>query len=130
MEKTLSKEISGIEITDELIAINKKYQKLGEIYDKYEALIDELSNNYTFGSSTGNSGEGNAGVENKKDEFLIEREKQIKVLEKMKDKIADQMSKIWEDTRKEIYLHRMLKGAMMLKAFKEVECEEKQTNLL
>lgn len=128
MEKTLAEEIRGFEITDELIVINKKYSKLGDIYDGYASLIKILENDYTFGFSKDSDPKagGNLIQANAKDDFLIDREGQIKKLEKMQTEILDQMGKIYEDLRKELHLSRMLKGAMMLKAFNEVEREERQ----
>ena len=109
MEQTLTKEIIGIDVTDELIAINKKYNKLGEIYDGYEKLLDILRNQHIWGTPS---------KEERADPRMVDREKQITQLEKMQSKVGKEMSTIYEEVKNELYLHRMIKGAIALKVLK------------
>lgn len=112
---SLQKEIMGFEVTDELIAINKRYQKLDEIYDQYEKLIEALE--YVEKSPLVQL--TSSIVASDSDLDSIEDSKELKQLRKMQEKVGREMRKIYDDLRSEIYLHRMLKGAMMMKALKE-----------
>ena len=47
----------------------------------------------------------------------------MKAIEKMKDKVFDEAVVLARKAREHAYLCRMFKGAMMLKALKEVEKE-------
>lgn len=96
MSNSLSREIKGIEITDELIVQNKRYQKLAVIYDKYEELIEAIR--ITEGLAS------------------YQSDAQIKALVKMQGVVEKEMSLIYEGTQKGIYLNRMMKSAMYLKA--------------
>lgn len=44
MNDTLSSLVNTIDFNEELIALNKQYQKLSDIYDTYENLIEMLDN--------------------------------------------------------------------------------------
>lgn len=95
----LVKEVASLEITDELIAMNKRFQKLNELEEKLEEAEKLAESIYGYGS------------------------KEMKAIEKMKDKVFDEAVVLARQAREHAYLCRMFKGAMMLKALKQVEKE-------
>jgi len=99
--KNLLKEIQSIQITDELIALNKKYINLGELCDNYDFLIESIRLSLNIAEWEDNS--------------------DTRTLTKMRDKIGKQMTKISSDLQKEMFLNKMIKGSMMIKALNEVE---------
>lgn len=101
MEKTLEREIKGIEITDELIALNKEYSKLDRVYKKYEELIDTIKE-----------------VENIP--FYNDND-QTKILTKQQNAISKRMDIISEQIQKDLLFIRMGKAAMFIKALKETK---------
>ena len=98
-------DVVGIEVTDELIAINKKYKTLADLYDKYDEMIDAVR-------------KAN-GLEFYQDNI------DIKGLESQQGAIYKKMRKISDELSKDLFLSRMIKGAMMLKAISQVERESK-----
>jgi valyl-tRNA synthetase len=92
-QNNLTKELSSFELTDELISINKHYQKLDKLHEHFETLIESFKD-------------------------VDDDSKELKVLEKMQDKICKEMRKISADLRNEQFLQKMVKAAVMLKAYK------------
>lgn len=101
MEKDLEREIRGIDITDELITLNKEYGKLANLYQKYEELIDAIkqAENISF----------------------LDDNKETKILTKQQNIISKRMDEISETIQKDLLFIRMGKAAMFLKALKSKE---------
>ena len=95
----LVREVSSIEVSDEIIAMNKRYQKLCELEEQFNSLIESTESIYGYDS------------------------KETKALEKQRAKIAKESRAIFLNINEQMLFVRMFKGAMMLKAFKEVERE-------
>lgn len=97
---TLIREVSSLEVTDELIELNKKYQKISLLDDKFDELIEAINSVYGLGS---------------KDAQAIAL---LKPIEKAREKNFKEYVKVFEEVQKHAFLCRMLKGAMALKALK------------
>lgn len=99
-EKEISKEIQGIEITDELIATNKQYIAMNELYDKYDEMMDAIRKANNLKSYQDNA--------------------DIKAIQGMQRRLLDKMSKVFQKVQHDQLFVKMFKCAMFSKAVKEV----------
>jgi hypothetical protein len=98
MKKELE-DLLRLEATDELIAKQKKYVLLGELYDKYESVIDFLG---TL----------------RPEPLFPGVEKELKRLEKLNDSISKEMWELSRTSQEQAGLQRMVKATFMLRAMK------------
>lgn len=110
----LTKEVKSFVATDELIALNKRHQKLSDLHDKYDELIEIVK---SFESLLDERIKGMIKTQN----FVsLKDSKKIQTLEKLQNGVIKEMRKISEDSNKGLFLLSMVKGAMVLKALKKV----------
>ena len=98
LERKIERDVRGIDITDELISLNKEYKKLDILYNKYEELIDTVREMNSV-------------------PFYNDNE-ETKALYKLQKKIAKRMEDITEKVQKDLLFIRLGKCAMIQKALK------------
>lgn len=111
------KELTNVEITDELIGLNKEYKKVGDLIDMYENLIEEIEKkDKAFDNSTIANGEFHYLNKNKKS---LDYVKETKHLNESLYKLYNESNAIWNKINEVMTFQRLGKAIMLYKAIKE-----------
>ena len=115
MEELLKK-VKQVEITDELISLNKEYKKVGDLIDLYQNLIDEIeTKDKAFDNSTILNGEFHYLNKKKKS---LEYVKEQKHLNESLYKLYNESNAIWNKINEVMTFQKLGKAISLYKAIK------------